>query len=352
VTRVTTVWFVASGNPGTSSFLETNTVAVNFWVRTSAAGLDRDDIKRAAEDEHPEWQAKAAGTKTMFARQLALFASDIAIDDQVITFDKARRESVLVGRVVERYRYEDPAAIDDHPHVLAVEWLGVIDRLGMPDGGAAIPSTPGITVRRVYEAAVTGVVPLDDAPTSSRSEGLATRPTRSRPGTDRFEWEPVDGAHRYLLRQAFGGVSEVRSPLLVVMLNPAANHEAGFRRSTTCHAVRRWAAERGYDGAVYVNLFSHIEPNSALLRSVPHDELNGPDADRVMEEIGRLVRGPVVAGWGDLPPGLSRARYDARVAEVERLLGRDLSCLGFTRNGYPRHGRGWRADDELVPLRQ
>ncbi len=222
----------------------------------------------------------------------------------------------------------------------------------MPDEGAGIPSTPGITVRRVYETELSGVVPLDDTPRASRPDGRVTRAVRSRPGTDRFEWEPVDGDHRYLLRQAFGGVSEVRSPLLVVMLNPAANHLAGFRRSTTCHAVRRWAGERGYDGAVYINLFSHIEPNSALLRSVPADQLNGPDADDVIEEFGRLVDGPVIAGWGDLPPGLSRARYDARVAEVERLLGRDLSCLGFTRNGYPRHGRGWQTEDELVALRQ
>ena len=60
------------------------------------------------------------------------------------------------------------------------------------------------------------------------------------------------------------------------MLNPGANHLPGFRRSTTCHAVRRWGLAHGYDGAIYVNLFTHIEPNSSRLRAVAPGRLNGP----------------------------------------------------------------------------
>lgn len=310
--------------------------------------MDADRVKQLADGRHPEWDAKTAGTKTTFARQLVAFASEIQLDDQVITFDKLRREVVLVGQVVDPYRYEDPAAIRDHPHVLGVEWLGTINRSELPDRGATIPRTPGITVRGVYDTAITGWTQLEDRSTAPRSDKRDAR----RPPTDRdsFEWEPLDGAHRYVLRQSFGG-GPVAAPILVVMLNPAANHLAGFRRSTTCHAVRRWASQRGYDGAIYLNLFTYIEPNSTMLRSVPHDELNGDAADSILEAVGREISGPLIAGWGDLPPGLSRARYDARVAEVERLLGREMSCLGFTRSGYPRHGRGWRVEDELVPLR-
>jgi hypothetical protein len=135
------------------------------------------------------------------------------------------------------------------------------------------------------------------------------------------------------------------------MLNPAANHLPRFRKSTTCHAVRRWAEARGYDSAVYLNLFSFIEPNSSFLRRVPAHELNGPDADAAIARVGREFEGVAVAGWGDLPPGLDRRSYDRRVADVERLLDRPLICLGLTRNGYPRHGRGWRVTDEPVLLR-
>jgi hypothetical protein len=136
------------------------------------------------------------------------------------------------------------------------------------------------------------------------------------------------------------------------MLNPAANHLPGFRRSTTCHAVRRWGEAHGYDGAVYVNLFSYIEPNSTFLRRVAVHELNGPDADTAIERVGQQLEDVAIAGWGDLPPGLNRRLYDDRVARVEHLLGRPLMCLGSTRGGYPRHGRGWRPTDALVPLRR
>lgn len=86
--------------------------------------------------------------------------------------------------------------------------------------------------------------------------------------------------------------------------------------------------------------------------AAPARELNGPDADAAIERIGQELGGVAIAGWGDLPPGLNRLLYDARVRRAEQLLDRPLMCLGFTRGGYPRHGRGWRATDELVPLRK
>ena len=147
----------------------------------------------------------------------------------------------------------------------------------------------------------------------------------------------------------FGGV-EAQRPFLVVMLNPGSNHVEGFRRSSTCHAVRRWGLAHGYDGAIYVNLFTRIEPNSTRLRFIPQNELNGPEADATISQIGKDIDGLAIAGWGNLPTGLQRSRYDARVGDVRDLLGVNLVCLGFTRAGYPRHGRGWRHDDETAAL--
>lgn len=341
-------WYIASQNPGTSSFLETDLVAVNFWVRASVDGLDVAGIKALAAGRNAEWDGKVIGVQTNFARQLAQFASDIEVGDDVVTFDAAARDVVLIGKVRGSYEYEDPGTIPDHPHVRAVEWAGTNDRARLPDGGAGIEHVRGITVRRLSEAPTAPATALDDAPPPPAE--LSSR--RPAPGarSDAFAWEPEAGSHRYVLRHSFHGGAAER-PLLVVMLNPAANHVAGFRRSTTCHAVRRWAESHGYDSAVYVNLFSYIELNSTFLGRVPPQDLNGPDADRELERVVSELTGVAIAGWGNLPPGFNQRLYDDRVARVEQLLGRPLFCLGFTRAGYPRHGRGWRVADELIPLR-
>ncbi len=340
------MWYIASQNPGTSTFLDTSLVAVNFWVRRPVEGLDADGVKSVAAGHHAEWDRKATGVRTNFARQLMQFASMIEVGDDIVTFDAAARRVVLMGVVAGPYRYEDPPTIPDHPHVRAVEWLGTVDRRRLPDSGAGIEYVRGTTVRRLNDAPTPSVRLLDDAPPAPSPSEPNVRTTSN----GSFSWEPATGLHRYVLRQLFRDGSSERS-LLVVMLNPAANHLPGFRRSTTCHAVRRWGEAHGYDSAVYVNLFSYIEPNSSFLHRVPPHELNGPEANWHIELIGHEVDGVAIAGWGDLPPGLPRNLYDARVAEVERLLGRQLMCLGFTRSGYPRHGRGWRPADELIPLR-
>jgi len=349
-----TVWFVASGSPGTSSFLEMEAVAVNFYVRSFAGGLPPNMIKEEAAGRHPTWDAKSAATKTLFANQLARFASEIDVDDQVITFEPADRQTIVVGRVTRGYQYQEPSPIVGHPHLLPVEWLGTLDRGDLPDMGAAIPRTRNVTVKCVYQRHLTPTRLLDDEPPVSGGPVQPVHRTLEshQPRTpDGFIWEPTTGEHRYTLRQTFGRWDEVRRPFLVVMLNPGANHLEGFRRSTTCHAVRRWGLAHGYDGAIYLNLFTHIEPNSARLQYIPLHELNGPAADVTIGQVGRDVGGLAIAGWGNLPPGLQRSRYDARVAQVRELLGMDLVCLGLTRAGYPRHGRGWRSDDATARLR-
>jgi hypothetical protein len=342
-----TTWYVASQNPGTSSFLDASLVAVNFWIRVRCSDRSADAIKASAAGQHPQWDSRSLGTKTNFARQLELFASSVAVGDHVISFDAARRDFILVGRVTSLYRYEDPPTIPDHPHVRDVEWLGALDRDALPDAGAAIAHTRGITVRHVSDVAVLPSAELDDAPVAP-SSGRWRQQTNL---PDRFEWEPGEGTHRYVLRQNFRTSSSAENPFVVIMLNPGANHMPGFRRSTTCHAVRRWGEAHGHDGAVYVNLFSHIEPNSARLCEVPRDALNGPHADAAIADISRAIDGVAIAGWGGLPSGFPRSLYDLRVGEVQRLFGRELTCLGFTRSGYPRHGRGWRPEDALVTLR-
>ncbi len=104
-------WYVASHNPGTSSFLDTDLVAVNFWVRRPVDGLDADGVKAVAAGHHPEWDRRTAGIQTNFARQLGLFASEIKVGDDVLTFDTAARDPVLIGKVSGPYRYEEPPRV-------------------------------------------------------------------------------------------------------------------------------------------------------------------------------------------------------------------------------------------------
>src|SRR5206468_315913 len=103
---------------------------------------------------------------------------------------------------------------------------------------------------------ITPASPIDDKPRapSRRRDNRREPEARETRDADAFRWEPETGEYRYLLEQTFGRQGTPRRIFLVVMLNPGANHLPGFRRSTTCHAVRRWGFAHGYDGAIYVNL--------------------------------------------------------------------------------------------------
>lgn len=83
-------WFVASQDPGTSSFLDAAMVAVNFWVRTSAEGQG---VEERSSGQHAAWDARTPTMETRFARQLHQFANVISIGDVVITFDPQKGTS-------------------------------------------------------------------------------------------------------------------------------------------------------------------------------------------------------------------------------------------------------------------
>ena len=343
-----TTWYVGSQHPGTSTFLDLGLVAVNFVIRAPAGGLDVEELKAVAVGKHEEWDRKVPGVRTNFARQLEAFASRMVEGDDVVTFDSADRDRVYLGKVRSGYRYEDPPSVEGHPHVRDVDWVSETAREDLPDGGKSIEFVRGITVKELWGAPTHGTRPIDDAPEPTVVSAAVAESARLTPDT--FTWEPASGLHRYVLRQSFQGQSFERS-ILVVMLNPGANHLPGFRRSSTCHAVRRWGEANGFDSAIYVNLFTVVEPNSSMLHKRPLRDLNGPDADEVIRRVSQEVDGPAIAGWGNLPPGVDRAGYDKRVREVERLVDRPLMTLGFNQTGYPKHGRRWRPSDQPLPLR-
>lgn len=126
------------------------------------------------------------------------------------------------------------------------------------------------------------------------------------------------------------------APVAFVMLNPStADASADDPTIRRCVGfARSW----GSGGVVVVNLFAWRATKPTDLARV---EARGDDADIVgrpacdehIREVGRVVDS-VVCAWGASP----LVRPD-RVREVLALFppGVEVSCLGRTREGHPRH---------------
>ena len=174
----------------------------------------------------------------------------------------------------------------------------------------------------------------------------------SSPGSlldDHFDWFPRTGSHRYFLEQTFGRHGPSDRPLVIVALNPAANTPAGYRRSDTCRKAKLWAAPRGFDGIIYLNLFTALEVLSTALHRA--DLVVDDAADEWFVTAAERSSEPVIAAWGSRPGKIPRALHAQRVAHVRKLLEpRPLICLGLTATGDPLHPRGWKKSAEPLPF--
>lgn len=146
-----------------------------------------------------------------------------------------------------------------------------------------------------------------------------------------------DGLYRYelLRRWDHGPVA------LWIMLNPstadATMDDPTIRR--VAGFCRRW----GFGGLHVVNLFAYRTVDPRRLLDV--DDPVGPENDTTLARV--LLTAPlVVAAWGAHPAAPPRA---AAVAERASRLGRDLSCLGVTKDGAPRHPLYMPAASTLEP---
>lgn len=110
-------------------------------------------------------------------------------------------------------------------------------------------------------------------------------------------------------------------------LNPSVADEAGLDNTLT--RIKAFCSAAGFNCFYMANLFALVSTDSGLMRQ--HPAPVGPDNDRHILEIAERVEGIVVC-WG------SYGKHMARDIAVLRILhGRDLSCLGLTREGFPRH---------------
>ena len=131
-----------------------------------------------------------------------------------------------------------------------------------------------------------------------------------------------------------------RPPAAFIMLNPStADASADDPTIRRCIGfARRWDC----GGIVVANLFAFRATDPDALASAA-DPI-GPHNDAFIVEAAR--RGEVVVcAWGAHAEARGRDRAVANV-----LAGRDLRCLGTTKDGHPRHPLYVRGDAVLEPF--
>ena len=115
-----------------------------------------------------------------------------------------------------------------------------------------------------------------------------------------------------------------------LMLNPSTAD--AFMLDPTLRRCKSFATAWGYGAMLILNCFALRSTDPRGLKT--HPDPVGPDNDAVITEwLGRLS-GPVIAAWG------VHATYQGRAAQVAELVhaaGRELMCLGTTKDGHPRH---------------
>lgn len=128
-----------------------------------------------------------------------------------------------------------------------------------------------------------------------------------------------------------------------IMLNPStANAEVDDRTIGRC---RSFAWREGCGGFVVVNLFAFRATDPKAMKAAadpvgPENDANIRDAIRCATATG----GPVIAAWG------KDGAYRGRDAAVRASLGREVQCLGKTKDGHPKHPLYVKGDTPLIPL--
>ncbi len=116
-----------------------------------------------------------------------------------------------------------------------------------------------------------------------------------------------------------------KPPLLFIGLNPSRASE--YRDDPTIVRVVRFAKENGF-GALFVgNLFDQVTPYPSAL-DIGRDQAANDETLRQMRDLCSEI----LVGWGALAD-----IFPYRAAEVLKLVGKPVLCLGKTKDGWPRH---------------
>lgn len=147
--------------------------------------------------------------------------------------------------------------------------------------------------------------------------------------------------YRYLLWRNW---DTTRPCLLWVLLNPSVAD--GQTDDPTLRRCMCFSDKWGYGGLEIVNLFAFRTPHPDVL-SIAVNPI-GDENDRYVREAAERASEIVVA-WGAWN---AKGPYRHRDQDVLNLLGhpeKQLSCLGTTKNGSPRHPLYLACDTPLQP---
>ncbi len=135
-----------------------------------------------------------------------------------------------------------------------------------------------------------------------------------------------DRRHRYSLIHRWNPLFGDKL-ILWIGLNPSTADEA--KLDPTLTRIAAFSKRAGFDGFWMANLFALRTPYPEEMMKA--DDPVGPENDAwLLRAAERCER--IVAAWG------VTGTYQARADAVVRLLaGRELSCLGTTQDGHPRH---------------
>lgn len=130
-----------------------------------------------------------------------------------------------------------------------------------------------------------------------------------------------------------------RPPLVFVMLNPSVAGEGAHEDDPTITRCIRFAERLGYGGIIVVNLYAFCATWPSMLRSRAYNGVDvcGPDNDQHIADALKN-RATVVFAWGCTSgrPFDVHRRIE-RVEKIARRLGAEPHCLGYTKEGEPRH---------------
>lgn len=130
------------------------------------------------------------------------------------------------------------------------------------------------------------------------------------------------GRYRYRLWRVW---NYKKPGLCWILLNPSTADAQSD--DPTIRRCINFAASWGYGGIHVVNLFALRATDPREISKV--EEPVGPGNDEV---ILSYAYWPIIAGWGSHGSLLDR---DHKV--IDMLSGSNIQCLGFTKDGHPRH---------------
>jgi hypothetical protein len=156
----------------------------------------------------------------------------------------------------------------------------------------------------------------------------------------------ADGRYRYCLTRSWDA-SSPQLPIVFIGLNPSAANESV--QDPTIIRCTGFAKREGCGGLVMLNVF-------ALCSADPKALLQGPATGPYNLETIRGQCQPlggrqpvVVAAWGAYAGHMLLRPGTVQVEHTLRAIGVKLSCLGTTKDGYPRHPLYLRTSTPLVP---